>query len=359
VRVPGGSVLLHVRNVVGSSELALEEVRGRIERELEAERIEEAIARRVADRMPPPDALVLAPEQLAEVLDGGDPEAAVLELDDDRLTAAQLRQRAGLGPSQRVADLDDEARERLARAYRREEEQRLLALELLESADPELRQDAEAPLRQAGVARLVDERIRDEMGRLVDADEDKLRRFWEDNRHHYQSPLRFKLKLWNLPFDADPPRQLQRMEALREKLAAGTLQLGQAAAELGGEIEDLGWRDLDSLADEIPSKAQTYLMQVGASGYSVPYQQEQALHLLWLEERQEPRPLDYPEAREQVREGYLMRFQQDLHRRALEARLAAAGFHFDESAVRSWLVPPSELEAGRVTPPLQEAADAS
>jgi hypothetical protein len=190
----------------------------------------------------------------------------------------------------------------------------------------------------------VDERLREEMGSFVDGDPDRLKLYWEDNRHHYQSPLRFKLRVWNQPFGDEPPRQLWRMEQQRELLAAGEVDLAAAAAQMGGDLADLGWREYDSLVGELSEGALAHLLEVGEKGFTAPYHQAGALHLIWLEQREEPRPLEYEEARERVREDYLARFQQQLYRRALEARLAAADFIFDEVAVRRLLAPPGEQD---------------
>ena len=40
---------------------------------------------------------------------------------------------------------------------------------------------------------------------LVDAKRPVIRRFFDDNRHHYQSPVRFKLRILQLAFGDDPP----------------------------------------------------------------------------------------------------------------------------------------------------------
>lgn len=339
VRVRGGAVLLYVQGVVDGADPALAEVRERIRGELTSERVEAAVAERVVGREPPPGSRVLPADELLAALDGDDPEAAALEIDGARVSAGQMRQLAGLEPAERAAGLDEEGRERLAEVYRQQLERQLLGLELVDSAAPELREEAEDRWREAAASRLTDARIRGEMERLLDGDEASLRSYFEDNRHHYQSPLRFRLRKWNLPFGADPPAQLQRLERLRARLAAGELDLPAAVAELGGEVEDLGWREFDALEGEIPDKARTYLMELGQPGFTVPYQQDDALHLIQLEAREDPRPLEYEEARERVREDYLARFQQDLYRQARDARLAAAGFSFDEAAVRRLLVP--------------------
>jgi hypothetical protein len=261
----------------------------------------------------------------------------VLEIVGDRLSAGDLRRLAVLGAGPASA-LDGVERDRLAELYFHEKERRLLALELVDAADPELREEAAEHLRREAVARLLDERLQGEMRQRID--EAALTGYFADNRHHYQSPLRFALRQWNLPFGDDPPGQLRRMEALRERLAAGELDLAGAAAELGGAVDDLGWRDFDALAGEIPEKAQAYLLDLGVGGFTVPYQQGEALHVIELAGRQEPRPLEYQEVADRVGEDYLARFQQQLYRRVAEERLNAAGFVFDEAAVRRLLAPP-------------------
>ena len=192
-------------------------------------------------------------------------------------------------------------------------------------------------LREAAVAAVADERIRGEMDALVDADPEKVRSYFDDNRLHYQSPLEFKLHIWTLPFGADPPAQLARMEDLHAELVAGEVELAAAVEQLGGSVDDAGWIEFERLRGLMPDKAQSFVLQLGASGYSIPYQQDEALHLIWLEERREPRQLEYEEAAEQVRGDYLRRFEQDLFRQVSEGRLAAAGFVFNEELVRQQL----------------------
>jgi hypothetical protein len=339
VRVRGGAVLLYARTSSPAVEPTLAEADRRIRRDLLAERIEAAVSSRVAGREPPAGSRIFELEALIEALDGDDSELPVLEIEGDRLTAADLRRLAGLGDG-RASDLGDVERDRLAELYFHEKERLLLGLDLVDTADPEIREDAAGHLRREAVARLVDERLRADMRRRID--EPTLTGYFEDNRHHYQSPLRFALRIWNLPFGDDPPGQLRRMEALHERLSAGDAGLEDAAAELGGEVEDLGWRDFEELAGSLPGKAATYLMEVAPGGFSVPYQQGDALHVLELVERREPAPLEYADAAEQVRDDYLVRFQQDLYRQVADQRLGAAGYAFDEAAVRRLLAPPAE-----------------
>ncbi len=337
IQVRGGAVLLYVHDMVAPSEPTLTEAAPQIRRELTSVRVTEAITAQAAGRELPDGSLVLGIDELVAALEGGDPEQVVLDVAGDRLEAGGLRRLAALGTG--AAGVDDLARDRLAEIYSREKERRLLALELTESADSELRAAAEEPLREVAITRLVDERLRGEMEKQLD--DETLRRYFDDNRHHYQSPLRFRLRAWDLPFGDDPPTQLRRMEEMHQRLTAGDIEL-DAAAELGGRVTDLGWRGLDDLPESIPQKARTYLLDLGGKGFTIPYQQDDALHLLELVERAEPQPLEFDEVAEQVQEDYLARFQQHLYRQVAEARLASVGFIFDEEAVRRLLAPPTE-----------------
>jgi len=350
IAVRGGGVLLHTTGVVEGAEFSLDEVRDSVRRQLRAEKVSERRRRRVAAAEVPEGSLVLATDELLAVLDQafppGDDEGAaerpVLVIGDQILTAGEMRQLAGLTPEVRAAEADEESRRRMVEIYEGQRELLLLVADLVAStdaADAELRREAEEQLRRDAVAGIVDERLREGMWRLVDADPEKLRGFYEDNRPHYQSPLRFKLHLWTVPFGADPPRQLKRMEELEGALAAGAADLEVAAAELGGSVRSLGWRELRELAGDMPRKARDYLLQTEAGGFSVPFQQDQSLHLLWVEERREPRPQSYEEVTERVRDDYFERFEQQLYRQVVDERLATAGFRFREDAVRRLLAP--------------------
>ncbi len=345
IRVRGGAVLLYTRNVLEGLELSLGEVRRSIINELRNQRLEEEISERAAGREPPPGSTTLAPDDLVAALDGDDPELVVLEIGEMPLTAGQLRAVAGLGPAAAAADLDDDGRQRLTEVYQAQMNRRFLLHDLLEAEDPELLDEAQELARERGRAQLLDGRLRDQIWQLIDDDPEKLRRYWEDNRHHYQSSPRFKLWRWRLPLDADPPQQLRRMEELQRALVAGTLDLTAAAGELGGTVEDLGWREFNALGEELTQKAQTYLLEIGDSGFSVPYQDDEALHVLWLEQREEPRELSYEEAQERVRNDYFARFQKELYDRARDDLLSSHGFAFDQQAVRRLVAPEATTAA--------------
>ncbi len=337
IPVAGGAVLLHVTNAAPGRELSLDEARGRIRRQLVAERIELANQERIAGREPPPGSVILDRDELVAALDAGDPERVVFDLAGERLTAGELKVIVRLGPDARAAELDAEGRERLEAAVHRLRDRQLLYLALAGSDDAELQGSAEEHFRTEGTSAVVDALLQQEMGAIVDADPEALESYYQDNRPHYQSPLRFHLEVWDLPFGAEPPRQLQRMEDLRQRIAGGEVDLAAAAADLGGTISDLGWREFDALGAEIPRKAREYLLQADAGGLAVPYQQDDAIHLIRIAERDEPRALGYDEVAQRVREDYLERFEQEIYRQVAEARLGNLGLTFDEEAVRRLL----------------------
>ena len=362
VPVAGGAVLLDVRHSVEGGPPNLDEVRVRIRQEILSEKVQEQVKQRIAGRQLPADAIVLAPEELLAALDGEDEDQVVLAIAHTKITAKEFRRHAQLAPSARADSLDEDARQALLDNYQTQVTPHLLFLELLDSADAELREGAEERLRTDGTLRLVDEQIRTEIGRVVDSDPALLRLYYDDNRPHYQSPLRFKLHVLDLPFSDDPPRQLAQLEELRQSMMRRELEPAAAAARMDGVFRDLGWVAFDSLAEVVPDKALKYLLQVdkqadgvSTSGFSVPYQQDRALHLLWLEERQEPQPLAYEEVEAQVRADYLLRFQQELSAQVIRTRLEAAEFVFEEAVIRRLLVPADELAPAGAAPATTDA----
>jgi parvulin-like peptidyl-prolyl isomerase len=332
IPVRGGAVLLMMRGAVQPVAPSLEGARPRIRRELRRRAIEGRARERASTLTPPEEALVLNEDELLAALDEWDTDRLVLDLAGDRMTVGEARRLAGLPPDGGV-DVGDGAREALLTAYEERRDNDLLLLDLLATADAEHRLEAEKTLRKTAVAELVDVRLRDEMRGLVEADSESLRRYYQDNRARYQTPPTFKLHTWDLPFGREPPKQLERMERLRESLEAGRIRIAQAAEELGGSVRDLGWKSLDEVP-EARGKAREYLLQAGPAGFTVPFQRNRALHMIWVEGRREPRPMSYDEAAPRVVEDYLQRFEEQLYRKVADARLAGSHFVFDEKAVR-------------------------
>ncbi|MEM7353248.1 MAG: peptidylprolyl isomerase [Acidobacteriota bacterium] len=343
IKVRGGAVLLHVTRKAERVDFTLDEARQRIERELRGEKIRTAHEALLGDREPPADALILELTELIAALDSGDDARVVLDIAGHQRTVGEIRLLAGLGPGETAGSLDTTQREGLERLYRRQQDQPLLFLALLKTDDPELRRQAEEHLRREGLSLLADERIAADLQQDLSDEPEAVRRYFEDNQHHYQSPLRFKLRLWNLPFDDDPPSLMVRLEAARERLARGELELEAAAAELGGAVRDLGWQSFEQLPGLLPPKARDHFIHLAEGGYSIAYQQHQALHVIHVAERDEPRPMTYAEAEDQVRQDYLRRFEQELYQALAAERLEQAGFVYDEAAVRRQLIPAEDV----------------
>lgn len=350
ILVRGGAVLLQARNRFPGTPASLDAVEDRVRRDLVQQRLKQAMAVKASSYQPTDADLVLDEQRLvAEMnaaLDAGDNGRVVLALGDARLDAAGLRRAAGLPADRHIEESeesDDPARADLLAAYEDQLRYLAVAAELMATADDETRDRAEDMIRTRALPLLVDQVLGDDMASAVDSDPEALRQYFVDQRAHYQSALRFDLKTWDLPFADDPPEQLRQMEELQRQLVAGTIDLQDAADVLGGTIRDLGWLTYDQLTSELPNKAQEYLL-AGSDSYSVPFQQDDALHVILIEDRREPGPVEYEEVAAQVRADYLERFERQLFEDAAERRLEPANFTFREKLLRDLLAPDAVSE---------------
>lgn len=341
IKVNGGAILIKIEGATPAIEPDLERHRNGISNRLTEEKTQAAIDTRLADQQFPADALIYAGEELLNRLDSEDAYQLVFDLGGQQLTIAEFREMVGLKAGDIAADLPDDNREMLLEFYAQLQRRRLLLISLLASDDAEimkLREQAGQPLEKERLTYLVDKQLQTDMWRSVDQKTAGLERFFKDNSHHYQSPLKFKLQVWHLPFDDNPSRQLASMELLRIEIEQGEQTLASAALGLGGSVEDLGWREFTELSD-LPQKARNYLLQAKTGGYSIPYQQDETIHMIWLENRLEPEALEYDAVKERVREDYYTRFERKLYLEAVEQRLAAANFVFSDDNVKRWLLP--------------------
>lgn len=340
VRVRGGSVIFHVRSASQGALQSLVEVRRFIEAELRQERIQTAIASYVDDEQPPEGSTILRADEVIAALDGPDPDTIVLEIGDGRVTVAQLRTAAGLGPLARASRLNSEERGKVQEIYTNTMDQLMLPHVVMQRSDAELTVEVEERLSDVGTRLMVNRIIVDELSERANSDTETLRTYWQDNQQHFLSPLRYRLRFWRLPFGDDPVGQLGEMEELRKRLAVGEIDLQAAVAELGGSIEDRDWVEHTVLTRQLPPKAFTYLAELGAEGYTVPYQQAESLHLIQLIDREEPRERTFDDAREDVLTSYVFRHRQELYRQLEVERLEAAEFLFNAAEVRESLTLP-------------------
>ncbi len=338
IRVAQGAVLLRVTEPIAGVDLDREDARTRIENELRPEKLERLIAETAADQALPGDAIVLeGREALRAVVDEENKDKVILEIGPFTRTAGALRAQAGLKPG---VELDEETEKRILDVYGQWRDLALVFLKLGSSGSPDhahIRREAEDALRRLCLTRVTDRRLLEAARRTAAADAESLKRFYDENRVHFQSPPRFKLHIMDVPFGDDPPRQLKQLEDLRVDLVQGKIDFNEAAKRAGGVITSPGWVKPGEIPADVPGKGKIYLMAAGAGGYSVPYQQNQALHMLWIEERLDPTQLRYEETGEDVLDRYFKRSRQTLVREEVEKRLASAGFVFRKEIVEKSL----------------------
>jgi hypothetical protein len=346
VPVKDGAVLLHVSEKTAASSRSLSVAQPRIEGWLRRRALNDEVAERVRDLTPPEGSMVLSSTELEEALEGADSEQEILAIGEFRATALDFALFAKTVPWPNTFDPndppDETARKLRVHSYRRFVEQALLYGELVRADDralaPELRDGIEEQLVEARDRMIADEEIRRRVEKLADTDEGQLRTFYNDNLHHFQTALRLRVRRISVPIDEDDPTgQMATLEDIRERLVDGELTLQAAAAEIGGAVTDLGWQE----SRDLSANAHTYVLELGGVGFAIPYvHEEQELHLLHVEEREDPRVLEFAQARERVAEEYLRRNRQVLAEQVIEQALAGAQYSFNPAVVRRHLAPP-------------------
>lgn len=340
VRVRGGSVIFHVRTATQEASQSFDEVRRSIEAKLRQQRMQEAIASYVAGEQPPEGSTILPADEVITALDVPDPDAVVLAIGEVRVTVAQLRNTAEVKPLARASNLGAEERATIQEIYTRTKNHLLLPHVVMRRGDAELTDEVNQRMIDVGTRVMINRIIIDELTERVESDPEALHIYWQDNRQHFLSPLRYHLRFWRLPFGDDPVRQIEAMEAFRTRLTTGDIDLETAAADLGGSIEDRGWIEHVVLTRQLPSKALVFLAELGDTGYTVPYQQAEGLHLIQLVDREEPAERTFDKAREDVLTAYVSRYRQELYQQLADERLEAAGFTFHATEVREDLTQP-------------------
>lgn len=344
--VAGGGALFYVSEVLEARDFPLEDVRPEIVAHLSQSKRRARIAELVAGREPPPGSTVLELDRLVETLAGADAGVVVLAVGDYRLTAGELRRR--LEPEKIAADplIEPDPRERLRLIYQDLLHEQLLLLAASEAEMSELqRRTVEERIGQLARQELAQQRLEIRMRQRMEDDEPALRRFYDDNRHLYQTPLRLKLKSMNVAAGREAARTQAVLEQSRSELASGAIDFSAAAARVGATVEDVGWIDFDTLMSYEP-KVRYYVLELGGTGYTVPFQLNRRLSMVWVEAREEPREQPFETVRESVADDYYDRHQQQLYRATVDALLAGEQFRFFEDNVRRVLTPATPAPAG-------------
>ena len=352
ILVRGGAVILHVTNPSAPVGIDPSTQANRVRKELTDQRVREANAALIADREEPAGSERMTQQEVLEAVIEKDLERSAMKIADDELSVATLLRLSGVASSS--TEWSEEESQRVTEGMNQWRDQQLLALELVETADAELRDRAEEQLLRVAKEVLVTDWIQESMKTLLKEDSETLQSYFEDNRPHYQTPLRFDMKILDLPFGDDPPEQLRLLELRVEQLSSGAVDLSQVSEEMGATVSDLGWVALDELPEDVPDKARQYLLQVGSTEYSVPYQEGEALHLIHVAGRQEPRTRELEEVESEVQADYLKRFERDLYEQISTERFERANFGFLEATVRRLL---TQGETNAVSEPAADSEE--
>ncbi|MCG8461747.1 MAG: peptidyl-prolyl cis-trans isomerase [Holophagales bacterium] len=334
-----GAFLVHVSDMVPGVNVSETEARrasaGRL-RELALLDYLEQLASEVPREN---DWLLLGEAEIPENLARSNPGQEILRVGEVRLTAADLFELLESIPA-RAIELGT-AEERIRETYRLQAARLLLCRQALDGAffdDPARREVLDDNVFRLGRARLLDLRLEQRIGQRIDRDPEALERFYADNRHLYQSPLRLLVRGLALAPEPRPDLAMARLRQIRDSLERGALDLDGAIAKLrsdGFETQSIEERWLDPPAlSTLAPKIRAYLTQLSDTGYTVPFHQNGLLQLLQVAERQEPSPLPFADARERVRRGYYQRHRQRLFRELESDLLEKAGFRFHAESLR-------------------------
>lgn len=324
-----GVHLFQVDKAVEAKRFSFDEVRAAIDRQLRLERGREALDRLAAELPLPEGSFVAGAEELAALAAAGDPAATVLRIGDYQLTAAAFRNllarsREQLPPGQPVPA--DFAAQLLSHLERRE---RIYAHALAQG----LAEDPEVAERLARVERRIllgNLRQRGVRG-LLSQQPERLQQYYDSNKLRFSSPLRLEVRRLTVPVtDASAGPAMTRLEQATAGTGDAGERLAAAAADLGGEIEDLGWQTQAELA-RLDRRWARLAADLSAGDLSAPLSGtpegggKSGLQMLEVKARREPEPLPFATVLEQVRAAYLENNRQQLYREWADQTLAEAG----------------------------------
>lgn len=335
---PDGGILLYVSDVLPGVSMGLEDARPLIVGRLRELAFQKVLAEQVAEISAWDGDFVLSDEELQPKLLQSGPDDEILRLGDVSFSFVELQElippRAPMGSFELVSPFD-----RLIEAYRVQTHRHLLCRKIDQQSllvTQEDRTERDQRIRAMGEAKLVEQRLDDKIWQHMEADPELLRRFYDDNQHLFQSPLQMLIEGLTVPLGEHPVRHMQDLEKLREDLIAGRQTFQQGLQLPGAQLIPQQWVGPGALATLEP-KILVYLTQLGGTGYTVPFQQNQMLQLLRVVERKEPAPLGFEVAERQVGESYYQRHQQELYQEVVEVLLEETEFEFRPEVVERHL----------------------
>ncbi len=325
-----GIHLFLVEKVHAARSFGFDEVRTALLRELQGGRREAAFEAAVAALPPlPPGGFLASAEELSDLVAAGDPQALVLRAGDFEQRLAGLLDRL----QQMEAPVTPDAAAELARQLERRER----AVRWAAAAGWLEEEETAAAWRHRRDGLLIAEQRRRRLEQQIDRDPQRLRDFYERNAGRFGSPLSLRLRFLRVPrgTEAEANTRMARLEALA---ADGTAELTSAAAELGGDVEDLDWLPLPALAATLPEAARR-VAGLAAGQRTPPFQGDEHLALVEVLERREPTPEPFAQVLDAVRRASLESHGQELYREWSAHYLEAAGFRLIASRITN--LPPT------------------
>ena len=332
----GGATLFLVTEVQEERSIALEEASVIIAKHLREAAFVEFRSALAAAMDPPAGSTTLTRQDLMKRL-GIRGEEQILRVGECSYTASELAAEAA---SMETRELRFETQEELVfQLYQARRDRCLISLRAdAEGFKDELGQrDALDALVEAAVrARLVEERSLGRVEDLVADSPQQLRAFHQENDHLFQTSLRIEIAILSVSLEGRGVDVVPRMERLRADLVSGRAEFVEAAEELGGTVSSPVWLDEQGMR-ALDRKVQVYLLDLGGTGYSVPFQLNGQMNLVWVKNREEPRILSFEEAETQVREHYKERYGQDLYGQVVRELLEENDYRFEPTAAQRLL----------------------
>jgi parvulin-like peptidyl-prolyl isomerase len=336
-----GGFLFLVTDAVEPMSFSLEDVETLIGRRLVRLELDRLCAELANEGAISGESLILEPDDVLPRLQESADEDIVLQVGQATVDAATIRERADQTRGEDIQWTTPDDRIREVYASQANRLRMLSCAAVIELGDDPKVVEAIDRRVQAQIRRTVDEaRVEALLLARVDENRETIETFYLDNAFLYQTSLAIRLETLSVPVTAAGERVTGRLQDLRSRLETGSLTLSEAAAEVGGRVDKLGWLDTAAIAALEP-KVRTYILDLDGIGYTVPFQLNRELHLIHVVERREPTVLPLDEVYDRVRMDYYTRHQQQIFREWLDELLAEHDYRFHEATVRGSFNPGS------------------
>lgn len=302
-----GFHLFYVDQSLPAREVSFDEARKVLHEQLTGERRAAALAEIEAEIEPPVGAVLLDRDIFREVVSAGDPDAVVLRVEGFEVTLGDLRRdvlqaRARQEPSERGGGdlawtLLQGMRHRELIYHHCRAQQRIPEDELA-SRLAVWRERAE--LETLRRRRLLE---------TAQRDEDRLRLFYESNLGNFSKPPTWTLRRLRLPLDERVRTVMARLE---RAAAQGGTDLDTLHGEFGGEVEDLGAKNLTEIG-RLEAKLPVLVAPLEVGDLSAPYRNVDNLEIVQVTARAEAEPLPFDEIRERVAAAYVEQYTREVY----------------------------------------------